>query len=192
MKTTLTKLDIQELLILAEDIYNDFLNKKPTLRACFWLDSNPSYKKAFDIIRHPHLYKEMMRLHAAHLVVLMLDDDNLHITFDASLLEGCELPIEIVEPAPPKKKLVITKTLELSTGNLSSRDCSTLSTSSFKSYVRSSEYGLNITVSEFHQKGLGMFDSLRPIMDFALENDIRYLNFDSDNEACEQFEVFDW
>ena len=27
MKTTLTKLDIQELLILAEDIYNDFLNK---------------------------------------------------------------------------------------------------------------------------------------------------------------------
>jgi len=81
----------------------------------------------------------------------------------------------------------ITKTLELSTGNLSEADCNDLTRCE-----RGSEYGVMVAVSECNLNTFQALRSLAPIFRYALDNDISYLNFDRDNEPCEEFEIFDW
>ena len=87
----------------------------------------------------------------------------------------------------------ISKTLELSTANLSEEDCLGLSSPTCKSIVKGEdEYSVLVVVSDWHYNEFKNISSLEPIMKYAFENDIRYLNFDRDNEPCEKFEQFDW
>ncbi len=87
----------------------------------------------------------------------------------------------------------LSKTLELSTGNLTQADCDALSSLSHKSEIKGSdEFSVMVSVSEYHQEELKHLRSLVPIMDYAMKNDIRYINFDRDNEISSEFEEFDW
>jgi len=87
----------------------------------------------------------------------------------------------------------ISNVLELSTGNLTQEDCDYLTALSSKSCVKGSdEYSVMVSVSEYHQEELKEVKSLAPIMDYAMKNDIRYINFDRDNEISEEFKSFDW
>ncbi len=198
METILSKEKISELLSDAHYTFNQILNDKPTIRSCFNLECTPSFRRAFEMIQFPEIYEEVMKLRRKGLVELLFDDEIFHITFDISLLEGCKLPIELktVEEMKPKPKMNISKTLELSTANLSEDDCSALSENPlYKTFVKGNdEYGVLIVVSDYHIENLKKlnFPTLIPIMEFAKENNISYLNFDRDNEPYERFKVYNW
>ena len=87
-------------------------------------------------------------------------------------------------------KKYVSKVLELSTAHLPNDQFESLNYS--KHRYGGNEYGFMIIASEYKLDELKEYKALMPILKYAIENNYSYINFDSDNDICTMFKVYDW